>query len=401
MKVIGIQFKDGGKVYYFAPREEETYEEGMQVVVETSKGAEFAYVAFLPRETAEEEITQPLKPVLRIATDRDREQVRRNAERKPQAMKTAQEKIDKHGLAMKLIDCEFSFEGNKVVFYFAAEGRVDFRELVKDLASTFRMRIELRQVGIRDETRILGGFGPCGRECCCAGALPEFRKVSIKMAKVQGLSLNPGKISGLCGRLMCCLSYENDYYSEVYKKMPKIGAEVMTPEGRGTVVSDNMLKLIVRVKIERDGSLVYKDFPVDDVSVRPKGEGARERAALEEEAETSAEKPARPEKSARSEKPRRSERGERGEGREQREARQPREGRRERPAKEGRAEGQESGAAREERRDDRPPKGEQERSGKNRRNRRRGGKGRGERRGGEPGAPTGGPGQGGDAPAGE
>ena len=268
MKVIGIKFKEGGKVYYFAPREDETYEEGMQVVVETSKSTEFATVAFLPREAEESEITQPLKPILRIATDKDRETVRRNAERRPQALKTAQEKIEKHGLDMKLIDCEFAFDGNKVVFYFAAEGRVDFRELVKDLASTFHMRIELRQVGIRDETRILGGFGPCGRECCCAGALPEFRKVSIKMAKVQGLSLNPSKISGLCGRLMCCLSYENEYYSEAYKKMPRIGAEVSTPEGRGTVVSDNMLKMLVRVKIEKDGGLVYKDFPVADVTVR-------------------------------------------------------------------------------------------------------------------------------------
>ena len=272
MKVIGIKFKDGGKVYYFAPNESENYEEGMQVVVETSKSTEFAYVAFLPKEVDDAEVVQPLKPILRIATDRDREQVRRNAERKPQAMKIAQEKIEKHGLKMKLIDCEFAFDGNKVVFYFAAEGRVDFRELVKDLASTFRIRIELRQVGIRDETRLLGGLGPCGRECCCAGALPEFRKVSIKMAKVQGLSLNPGKISGLCGRLMCCLGYENDYYAEASKKMPKVGSEVATPEGRGTVVSDNMLKMTVRVKIEKDGSLVYRDFPVEDIRFKSKKE---------------------------------------------------------------------------------------------------------------------------------
>ncbi len=265
MKVIGIQFKEGGKVYYFAPNEHETYQEGMQVVVETSKSTEFAYVAFLPKEVEDAEVVQPLKPILRIATEKDREQVRRNIERKPQAMKIAQEKIAKHNLDMKLIDCEFSFDGNKVIFYFAAEGRVDFRELVKDLAGTFHIRIELRQIGIRDETRLLGGIAPCGRECCCAGAMPEFKKVSIKMAKVQGLSLNPGKISGLCGRLMCCLSYENDYYSEVYKKMPKIGAEVSTPEGKGNVVSNNMLKMVVRVKIEKDGSLVYKDFPLEKI----------------------------------------------------------------------------------------------------------------------------------------
>ena len=277
MKVIGIKFKDGGKVYYFAPNEKEKYEEGMQVVVETSKGMEFATVAFVPREVDDAEVVQPLKPIVRIATDRDREQVRRNLERKPQAMKIAQEKIEKHNLAMKLIDCEFAFEGNKVIFYFAADGRVDFRELVKDLAGAFHIRIELRQVGIRDETRLLGGIAPCGRECCCSGAMCDFKKVSIKMAKVQGLSLNPGKISGLCGRLMCCLSYENEYYSDVYKKMPKVGSEVSTPEGKGHVVSNNMLKLIVRVKIEKDGALVYKDFPLDKIRFKNKNKENEER----------------------------------------------------------------------------------------------------------------------------
>lgn len=265
MKVIGVKFKDGGKIYYFAPKEKENYETGMQVVVETSKSVEFATVAFPPTDVEDSEVVQPLKPILRIATDKDREQVKKNAERRPQAMQIAQEKIEKHNLDMKLIDCEFTFDGNKVIFYFAADGRIDFRELVKDLASTFHIRIELRQVGIRDETRLLGGIAPCGRECCCAGAMPEFKKVSIKMAKVQGLSLNPGKISGLCGRLMCCLSYENEYYAEAYKKMPKVGSEVSTPEGKGTVVSNNMLKYIVRVKIEKDGALVYKDFALDKI----------------------------------------------------------------------------------------------------------------------------------------
>ena len=247
---------------------------------------EFAYVAFPPTEVEDKEVVQPLKPIVRIATDKDRETVRRNLERKPQAMKIAQEKIEKHGLAMKLIDCEFAFEGNKVVFYFAADGRVDFRELVKDLASAFHIRIELRQVGIRDETRLLGGIAPCGRECCCAGAMSDFRKVSIKMAKVQGLSLNPGKISGLCGRLMCCLSYENEYYSDVYKKMPKVGSEVSTPEGKGTVVSNNMLKLIVRVKIEKDGALVYKDFPLDKLRFKKRDEKESRDESEEEWKET-------------------------------------------------------------------------------------------------------------------
>lgn len=265
MKVIGIKFKEGGKVYYFAPQKNAEYEENMDVVVETAKSIEIAKVAFIPCEVPDETVTQPLKPVIRIATEKDLAQRKKNLERKPEAMRIAQEKIEKHGLKMKLIDCEFAFDGSKVVFYFSADGRVDFRELVKDLAGAFHIRIELRQVGIRDETKLLGGIAPCGRICCCAGAMPDFRKVSIKMAKVQGLSLNPGKISGLCGRLMCCLSYENDYYSEIYKKMPKMGAEVGTPEGKGTVVGENMLKQTVRVKIERDGSLVYKDFPLKEV----------------------------------------------------------------------------------------------------------------------------------------
>ena len=265
MKVIGIKFKDGGKIYYFAPKKNEKYEEGMEVIVETAKSIEIAEVAFAPRDVDDSEVVQPLKPVIRIATEKGRAQRARNLERKPEAMRIASEKIEKHGLKMKLIDCEFAFDGSKVIFYFAADGRIDFRELVKDLAGVFHIRIELRQVGIRDETKLLGGIAPCGRVCCCAGAMPDFRKVSIKVAKVQGLSLNPGKISGLCGRLMCCLSYENDYYSEVYKKMPKIGSEVSTPEGKGIVVSENMLKMTLRVKIEKDGSLVYKDFALSDV----------------------------------------------------------------------------------------------------------------------------------------
>ena len=170
---------------------------------------------------------------------------------------------------MKLIDAEFAFEGGKVVFYFTAAGRIDFRELVKDLASAFHIRIELRQVGIRDETRILGGIAPCGRVCCCASCMPDFRKVTIKMAKTQGLSLNPTKISGLCGRLMCCLEYENEHYSEAFKKMPKVGSEVTTPDGKATVVSNNMLKFIVNVKTTNsDGSFAYKDFPLSDIKFK-------------------------------------------------------------------------------------------------------------------------------------
>lgn len=315
MKVIGIKFKDGGKIYYFAPNEGEEYAAGTNVVVETSKGLEFAEVAFPPKDVEDSEVVQPLRPIVRIATEKDVEQVKRNRERKPQAMKIAQEKIEKHGLAMKLIDCEFAFDGSKVIFYFSAESRVDFRELVKDLAGAFRIRIELRQIGVRDETRLLGGIAPCGRECCCAGAMSDFKKVSIKMAKVQGLSLNPGKISGLCGRLMCCLSYENDYYSDVYKKMPKVGAEVSTPEGKGTVASVNMLKLTVRVKQEKDGAFNYKDFPLDDIRFRGKKDmpeeepdDTDEEIILEEEdsdlAPEGAEKRVRPERKDRPEKDR-------------------------------------------------------------------------------------------------
>ena len=269
VKVVVIKFKNGGKLYYFAPKADEVYERNMPVVVETSRGLEYAWVAYPERNVPDDEIVPPLKPIIRIATEKDKEFYQACQEKKPQAMKLCREKIIKHELDMKLIDCEYSFDGMKIVFYFTSAGRVDFRELVKDLASTFKTRIELRQVGTRDETKYLGGLAPCGRVCCCAGNMPEFKKVSIKMAKTQGLSLNPGKISGLCGRLMCCLSYENDYYADVYKKMPKVGSEVGTPDGRGVVASVNMLKMEVKVKIEdNNGGLTFKDFPVADVKFK-------------------------------------------------------------------------------------------------------------------------------------
>lgn len=269
-KIVGVKFKNGGKLYYFSPGGEK-YEEGMGVIVETARGVEYATVAVPEREVTEEEIVSPLKPIIRIATKKDKEQLRRNEERKPGAMKIAQEKIEKNNLEMKLIDCEFTFDGSKVIFYFTADGRVDFRELVKDLSAVFRLRIELRQVGIRDEIKMLGGLAPCGRECCCASCMPDFKKVTIKMAKNQGLSLNPGKISGLCGRLMCCLSYENDYYAEAFKKMPKVGSEVTTPEGTGTVVNINMLSMQVKVKIENKDICTYHDFPVTSLKFRRGG----------------------------------------------------------------------------------------------------------------------------------
>ena len=263
-KVIGVKFKNTAKVYYFAPLEGQEYQEETGVVVETSKGLEYGTVVFGVREIDDKDIVHPLKPIVRKATEKDEKTVIENEKKIPDAMEYAQSKITEMKLDMKLIGCEYAFDGKKLVFFFTSDGRVDFRELVKVLASRFHLRIELRQVGIRDETKILGGIAPCGRTCCCASCMSEFGKVSIKMAKNQGLHLNPGKISGLCGRLMCCLEYENDYYAEVYKKMPKVGGTVGTPEGEGVVVSNDMLKLISKVKISKgDGSEVYKDFPVD------------------------------------------------------------------------------------------------------------------------------------------
>lgn len=264
-KIVVIKFRNNCKPYYFSKGNFEL-KRGQGVIVETSRGLEYGTVAVPEREI--ENPAQPLKPILRVATKKDEETLQNNLAKRGEAMKLFKEKAAAHNLTMKLIDCEFTFDGTKVVFYFSAEGRVDFRELVKDLAGIFHIRIELRQVGSRDETRILGGIAPCGRECCCAGSMADFKKVGIKMAKTQGLSLNPGKISGLCGRLMCCLAYENDYYASVYKKMPKIGGSVNTPEGHGTVVTTNMLNMTARVKIEKDGSLFYRDYPVSELSFR-------------------------------------------------------------------------------------------------------------------------------------
>ncbi len=266
MKVIGIKFKKGGKVYYFAPKEGEVYEKGMPVVVETSKALEFAYVEEPEKEVNDNEIVTPLKPIVRIATQKDVKNQEERERKKPATMQTCREKIEKHGLDMKLVDCEYAFDGSKLTFYFYADERVDFRELLKDLGSNFRTRIDLCQIGSRDETKLLGGIAPCGRVCCCANNMPECKKVSIKMAKQQGLSLNPGKISGLCGKLMCCLAYESEYYEDAYKKMPKIGAEADTPDGKGNVVSVNMLKMTVKVKIDdHHGGLIYKDFPLSEI----------------------------------------------------------------------------------------------------------------------------------------
>ena len=267
-EVIGIKFNHSCKVYYFDPKKEK-YKVRSGVVVETARGVEYGVVVSENKEVPDDKITQPLKPVLRRATAEDEAKVKRNEEKIPWALKTAKEKVAERKLDMKLIDAEFAFDGAKCVLYFTAAGRVDFRELVKDLASALRMRIELRQVGIRDEARILGGIAPCGRVCCCASYMPDFRKVTIKMAKTQGLSLNPAKISGLCGRLMCCLEFENEHYSETFKLMPKTGSTVGTPDGKATVVAVNMLKLLVTVKTEeKDGNYTYKTYDLKDIRVK-------------------------------------------------------------------------------------------------------------------------------------
>ena len=362
-QVVVVKFQKGCKPYYFGAGGH-TLAKGQGVVVETSRGLEYAVVVDPAREVPDEAVVQPLKNVIRPATERDEAILAEHEARRGEAMRICKEKIAAHGLPMKLIDCEFTFDGSKVVFTFTAESRVDFRELVRDLASVFHLRIELRQVGIRDEARILGGIAPCGREVCCAGCMPDFKKVSIKMAKNQGLSLNPGKISGLCGRLMCCLAYEDDYYVSACKKVPKLGAAVATPEGRGTVVSVNMLKLEVRVKIEKDGALVYRDFPADQVqraeAERPERPEREEQPEGEEaEPEKRSERPEKPERSERDgQQERRKDRGNgRNAERQQRPADGAANGRRrekrpdhknrgERPANDGRGQGKRPGNGR-------------------------------------------------------
>ena len=285
VKITGVNFTPNGKIYYFSPgKNADRYQKGTGVIVETARGHEYATVVIPLKEIEDERLVAPLKPVLRIASQRDLDAVKRNAERKPEAMRLAVEQIQKHKLNMKLIDCDFAFDGAKVVFFYSAPSRVDFRELLKDLSAIFKMRIELRQIGIRDEIKMIGGLGPCGRECCCSAYMPDIRKVSIKMAKSQNLSLNPTKISGVCGRLMCCLEYENDYYVEASKQVPKVGSEVKTPEGKGIVVNVNMLKMECRVKIEdkKKDIITFHDYPVKDIKFRRNSEREESKDGEEE-----------------------------------------------------------------------------------------------------------------------
>lgn len=248
VKVVGVKFKTAGKVYYFDPDDLQV-EVGTNVIVETARGMEFGTVNMAEKEVHQSEIVSPLKKIIRIADEKDYKKHKENEEKKEKAIKLCQEKVDKHKLEMKLIDVEYTFDNSKIIFYFTADGRVDFRELVKDLAGVFKMRIELRQIGVRDEAKMMGGIGTCGRSLCCHSWLSEFEPVSIKMAKVQNLSLNPTKISGICGRLMCCLKYENDVYTELKKGMPDTGEKVKTPDGMAIVVETNLLENKVKTRI--------------------------------------------------------------------------------------------------------------------------------------------------------
>ena len=270
-KVIGVRFRTAGKIYFFSPGKFEV-KRGDQVIVETARGVEFGNVVMGPKEVKDEEITQPLKTVIRLATEDDRRVEEKNRKKEKEAFQICLEKIHKHGLEMKLIDAEYTFDNNKVLFYFTADGRIDFRELVKDLAAVFRTRIELRQIGVRDETKIRGGIGICGRELCCHTHLSEFAPVSIKMAKEQNLSLNPTKISGVCGRLMCCLTNEEETYEELNNNLPSAGEAVTTPEGlKGEVQSLSVLRQLVRVIVTLDNDeKEIREYPAADLKFKPR-----------------------------------------------------------------------------------------------------------------------------------
>ena len=266
IKVVGVRFKKAGKIYYFDPADmniqKDTY-----VVVETARGIEFGECVIGIKEISEKDIVAPLKSVLRIATEEDINKHFKNKDKEKDAFDICLKKIQEHELTMKLIDVEYTFDNNKVIFYFTADGRVDFRELVKDLATIFKTRIELRQIGVRDEAKMLGGLGPCGRPMCCSTFLGDFASVSIKMAKEQNLSLNPTKISGICGRLMCCLNYEQSTYEDIRKRMPKVGSIVKTSEGTGEVFSNNTVKESVKVKLRKGEEEILEEFKIENVEL--------------------------------------------------------------------------------------------------------------------------------------
>ena len=290
VKVVGIRFRNAGKIYYFGPGNLEL-KAGMHAIVETARGVEIGTVITGPREVSEESVIQPLKPVIRIATEADEKQAEKNREKEKEAYRICLEKIAKHNLDMKLVEAEYTFDNNKLLFYFTADGRIDFRELVKDLAAVFRTRIELRQIGVRDETKIMGGYGICGRQLCCNTFLPEFAPVSIRMAKEQNLSLNPTKISGVCGRLMCCLKNEEETYEYLNSKLPNVGDFVTTDDGlKGEVSSVNVLRQLVKVTVEVDDEKELREYKPEQLRFKPRrkkdvklsAEEMKELAALED-----------------------------------------------------------------------------------------------------------------------
>ena len=333
VKIVGVRFRNAGKVYYFDPKDYKI-KPGDHVIVETARGIEYGTVTGKVQEISEEKVVQPLKTVVRVANGEDDARAQRNREKEREAMAICKEKIRKHNLEMKLIDAEYTFDNNKVLFYFTADGRIDFRELVKDLAAVFRTRIELRQIGVRDETKILGGIGICGRQLCCSSFLSEFAPVSIKMAKEQNLSLNPTKISGVCGRLMCCLKNEEETYEYLNSKLPTVGDTVTTQSGlQGEVASVNVLRQKVKILVDVDDEKELQEYAVDELQFKPRKKKEKNQDKNQEKAqdkhqdksgkaENDGECPEkaeyeegsdRPEQGERTEKTNRSRRAERGE----------------------------------------------------------------------------------------
>ncbi len=327
VNVIGVRFENAGKLYFFSPGEFWPTP-GDYVLVETSRGIEFGEVVTGINEIDDSTLQSPLKPVVRIASAEDLQHFKDNKAAEKEAYQVCQKKISEHKLDMKLVSVEYTFDNSKILFYFTANGRVDFRSLVKDLAGVFKTRIELRQIGVRDEAKMLGGLGVCGRPICCGTFLGDFQPVSIKMAKEQNLSLNPTKISGVCGRLMCCLKYEQDQYEQTRKKMPKVGKEVITPDGPGVVWDLNIIKETIRVRIQKGDSSELRDYPMEDVqrhgqaSVRKEepGEAPAEAAESKDNGE---EQPRRKERPAREERKPRREEGEKPSQNDRREKRRP------------------------------------------------------------------------------
>ncbi len=288
IKVVGVRFRTAGKIYYFDPRNFDITQ-GSHVIVETARGIEFGTVMIAPKELPEEKVIQPLKPVIRIASPEDEKIEAKNRIKEKEAFQICLEKIQKRNMEMKLVDAEYTFDNNKLLFYFTADGRIDFRELVKDLAAVFRTRIELRQIGVRDETKILGGIGICGRPLCCNTFLSEFAPVSIKMAKEQNLSLNPSKISGVCGRLMCCLKNEEETYEYLNSRLPNVGDFVTTSDRlKGEVHSVNVLRQTVKIIVEIDDEKEIREYKIDQLRFKPKRRKEHAKLSPEELKELSA-----------------------------------------------------------------------------------------------------------------